>query len=289
MTDSSISQSIHQRLLNIRDKTEENFNNILVKYGLERLLYRLVLSKHSNKFVLKGAMLFSLWRNAPRRSTRDIDLLGYGSPNQARLQSIFTEICNIKFEEDGLFFDPESIRTDDIREDQEYLGIRIRLSAYLGKARIPLQVDVGFGDAVTPNPEIIEYPTFLSMPAPKIKAYHPTTVVAEKLNAMVVLGYTNSRMKDFYDLYIILTTMALDDKILSKAIEVTFDRRKTVLPAEPPIVFTNDFLEDGTKQTQWMAFLNRSGLNHFNLSLEEVIKYLKNRLWPIVENIWSLS
>lgn len=284
MTKTDIAKSIHQRLLNVRDKTGENFNNILVRYGLERLLYRITLSKHSDAFVLKGAMLFALWNNVPGRPTRDIDLLGFGNPTHPQLKQLFADACQVIFDDDGLRFDADSIRTDDIRDDQEYLGIRLRLSAFLGNARIPLQIDVGFGDALIPPPQDIEYPTILDLPTPRFRAYHPATVIAEKVNAMVVLGIMNSRMKDFYDVYVLLNHMSIDDDILVQAIKATFSRRKVELPRQLPVVFSKDFLEDGTKEILWKAFLDRSNLSDLKLTLSQIIDYLHPRLWLVIQN-----
>lgn len=276
-------KSIHQRLLNLRDNTGEPFNILLIRYGMERLLYRLVISGHSDAFILKGAMLFSLWRNVPGRPTRDIDLMGLGHPSQQHLKQIFTDICHVDAEADGLKFDPDSITTNDIRDDQEYLGVRIRMLAFLGNARIPVQIDVGFGDAVIPQPEKIEYPTLLNLPAPRLNAYLPATVIAEKVNAMVVHGFMFSRMKDFYDIYILLNHMDLNDNLLAEAIKATFERRKVDIPIKLPAAFTPEFLTDGTKSIQWRAFLNRSMLSNFGPSIEDVLEYLKVRIWPILQ------
>lgn len=283
MKKTDVVKSIHQRLLNVRDRTGENFNSMLVRYGLERLLYRIMISDHSDLFVLKGAMLFTLWHEVPGRPTRDIDLLGFGNPTHQQLKQMFTDVCDVAFDDDGLRFDPESIQTDDIRDDQEYFGIRIRLSAFLGNAKIPIQIDIGFGDAVTPAPEEIEYPTILDLPAPKVRAYHPVTVIAEKVNAMVVHGLMNSRMKDFYDVYILLNHMNIDDDLLAKAIGATFNKRKIALPQQLPVALTADFLEDGIKEMQWKAFLIRSNLSGFGLTLSEIIDNLRERLWPVIQ------
>ncbi|MBC8379638.1 MAG: nucleotidyl transferase AbiEii/AbiGii toxin family protein [Planctomycetes bacterium] len=283
MSKMDIAKSIHQRLLNIRDETGEPFNNLLVRYGLERLLYRMVLSGHADSFVLKGAMLFTLWHNIPGRPTRDIDLLGLGQPTHQHLKQVFTDACQVEMEADGLVFDSGSIRTEDIRDDQEYFGVRIRMLGLLGNARVPIQIDVGFGDAVIPAPEKIDYPTILDLPAPRLNAYHPATVIAEKVNAMVVHGFMYSRMKDFYDIYILLNHMDLNDNLLTEAIKATFKRRKIELPHELPVAFTPEFLADGTKQTQWKAFLNRSMLSESGLSIEDVLESLRARLWPLLQ------
>ena len=229
-------------------------------------------------------MLFQLWHEIPGRPTRDVDLLGFDNLSHQQVKQIFTDICNISFDDDGLRFDASSIKIDDIRDDQEYFGVRIRLHGFLNNARIPIQIDIGFGDAATPAPEEIEYPTILDLPAPKLRAYHPATVIAEKVNAMIVHGVMNSRMKDFYDLYILLNHMNLDDDLLAKAIRATFDRRKIALPKQLPVAFTADFLEDGIKETQWKAFLNRSKLSDFGLTLAEVVDDLCKRLWPVIQN-----
>ena len=282
MGSSGMAQSVHQKLLNLRDKTGEQFNHLLMRYGLERLLYRLVASGHEQQFVLKGAMLFALWRDVPGRPTRDIDLLGFGEINHDRLRQVFIDVCNADVVEDGLRFDPHSIVTDDIRDDQEYHGVRVRLTAFLGNARLAIQIDVGFGDAITPEPAVVEYPAILDFPSACIRAYHPATVVAEKFNAMIVLGIMNSRLKDFYDVHVILNHMNIDDRELADAIESTFERRKTPLPDKMPLVFTDDFINDGPKETQWRAFLKRSLLVDYDLPFSQVVKDLKQTLWPIV-------
>lgn len=229
MGSENTSRSVHQRLLNIRDATGEQFNHLLMRYGLERLLYRLQAAGHSDTFVLKGATLFVLWHDVPGRPTRDIDLLGLGDLNHERLRAIFTDACAVGVQDDGLRFDPTSIRIDDIRDDQEYHGVRVRLLGFLGGARLAIQIDVGFGDSLTPAPNQVEYPAILEYPAPRIRAYHPATVVAEKLNATVVLGMFNSRMKDFYDMHVILAHMDIDDDLLRGAIRATFKRRNVAL------------------------------------------------------------
>jgi len=282
MSAESVVKSVHQRLLNIRDATGEQFNHLLMRYGLERLLYRIQAAGHSETFALKGAMLFALWHGVPGRPTRDIDLLGVGDLTHDRLRAIFTDACAVKVEDDGLRFDPESIQTDDIRDDQEYHGVRVRLLGFLGRARLAVQIDVGFGDALVPEPQPIDYPAILDYPAPRLRAYHPATVVAEKLNATVVLGALNSRMKDFYDMHVILAHMEIDDDVLRDAIRATFERRNVPLPEELPVAFTPGFIEDASKETQWLAFLRRSSLSTFGFDLATVLADLKKRLWPLL-------
>ena len=283
MSNDRIVQSVHQRLLNVRDRTGESFDRLLMRYGLERLLYRIYVTGHADTFVLKGAMLFALWHGVPGRSTRDLDLLGIAGLSHDRLRTIFTDACEANVEEDGLYFDPDSIQTKDIRDDQEYHGVRVRLRGYLGSAKLAIQVDVGFGDVVTPSPITIDYPSILGFPQAHLRAYHPATVVAEKLNAMVVLGMFNSRMKDFYDMHIVLSHMRIPDALLGEAILATFARRRIRIPHEMPVAFTPDFSEDNVKETQWQAFLRRSALESFHLSLRDVMRDLRDRLWPILD------
>jgi len=285
VSSNNVAISVHQRLLNIRDQTGGQFNNLLLRFGLERLLYRLEAAGHSDSFILKGAMLFALWRDVPGRPTRDIDFLGLGNLSHEKLHSIFAAACGVKVVDDGMRFDSESIQTADIRDDQEYHGIRVRLLGFLGRARLPIQVDVGLGDAVTPEPVGICYPAILDFPVPRLRAYHPASVVAEKLNAMVVLGLMNSRLKDFYDIYMILKHMNIDDAILTDAIRATFERRNVRISLQEPAVFTDDFLEDGDKEAQWKAFLHRSALPEGDLPFSIVISCLKDRLWPILSNL----
>ncbi|MHC4873127.1 MAG: nucleotidyl transferase AbiEii/AbiGii toxin family protein [Planctomycetota bacterium] len=282
-----IQKSVHQKLINHRDKTGEQFNSLLIRYGLERLLYRLVEAGYGEQFVLKGAMLFALWHNIPGRPTRDIDLLGFGDIDHKQLNLIFSDACKAKVVDDGLKFDSTAIFTEDIRDDQEYHGIRVRLTAFLGNARIAIQVDVGFGDALTPSPLFMEYPAILDFPSPQIHAYHPATVVAEKFNAMIELGMMNSRLKDFFDIHMILDKMDINNQLLSDAIKATFNRRGTMLPKEIPLVFTNDYLSDGNKEIQWQAFLRRSGIDCCNLSFSQVVAEIKQKLWPVVSKITS--
>jgi len=285
VSSSNTAKSVHQRLLNVRDQTGEQFNHLLMRYGLERLLYRIQKAGYGDTFVLKGAMLFALWHDVPGRPTRDMDLLGSGDLTHDRLRAIFVEICHASVVDDGLRFDPHSIQTADIRDDQEYHGIRVRLLGFLGQARLAVQVDIGFGDALIPAPEDIEFPVILAFPAPRLRAYHPATVVAEKLNAMVVFGVLNSRLKDFYDVYMILAHMEIEDEVLGEAIRATFVRRNTPLPRQIPSAFTPEFLAGGVRETQWQVFLHRSALSSVDLGLADVLADLRGRLWPILRTL----
>jgi predicted nucleotidyltransferase component of viral defense system len=250
--------SVKQRLLNLAGKTKEDFGLVLIRYSLERLLFRLSASAHRDQFVVKGATLFALWTGEPHRATRDLDLLAIGDSDLNRLRDMFRSLCNAPNDEDGLTFDEASVIVSRIKEDQEYEGVRIELVALLGTARVPVQVDVGFGDAITPGPSMTTFPTLLELPAPKMRTYPRETVVAEKLHAMVVLGMVNSRMKDFFDVWTLARRFEFEGATLSKAVIATFKRRATAVPDRLPLALTPDFLGDSTKQKQWAAFSRRT-------------------------------
>lgn len=260
MSGKNTAASVKQRLLNLCAKSGDDFQQTLTRYAVERLLLRLSKSAHHDSFVLKGAMLFALWTGELHRPTRDLDLLGYGEESRERLERIFAELCQVDVPDDGLEFLKSSITVDAIREGQEYGGQRIKVTAKLGQARIIVQVDVGFGDAITPVAETVDFPTLLGMESPRLRAYPKETVVAEKLEAIVQLGSANTRMKDFYDLLIISRTFTFEGDLLRMAFSNTFSRRGTTLPADIPMGLTEEFARDESKQKQWAGFLNRSGL-----------------------------
>jgi predicted nucleotidyltransferase component of viral defense system len=247
--------------LNRARSTGEDFNLILKHYAIERLLYRLSRSRHRSQFVLKGAMLLKAWTGRLYRPTQDLDLLGFGDESGEAMIRAFAEIVTTDVEPDGLTFDPASIRVENIREDQKYRGQRVRLIARLGAARVDVQVDVGFGDVVTPAAQTIAYPTLLDSPAPQVRAYSHQSVVAEKFQAIVALGFLNSRMKDFYDIWAMSRQFAFEGPSLSEAIRATFSRRKTALPESIPVGLSAELAEDADKQKQWVAFLRRSALD----------------------------
>lgn len=274
--------SIRQRLLNLSKERNEDFSLTITRYGLERLLYRLGKSKDSSHFVLKGAMLFSYWTENPTRATRDLDLLGLGASAGEKLRSVFQRVCQLEVEPDGLVFDAQSVLVNEIREGQEYGGQRVKLLARLGVARIPLQVDVGIGDVIFPKPKKIKYPTILQLPAPEIFAYSKEAVVAEKFEAMVKLGMLNSRMKDFYDVWMMAKTFSFDGKTLCRAIQLTFERRKTKLPDKLPIAFSEEFEKAKDKQVQWKAFLHRAHVIDSDIELGKVTDLLRSFLSPLL-------
>lgn len=254
-----VGASVRARLLRLARERGEDFQLLLTRYANERLLYRLAQSPHGSRFVLKGAALFTLWTGRPHRVTRDLDLLGFGDPSEAELRKVFAEVLSLDVGDDGVAFDPESLDIGLIREDQAYGGIRVVTTARVTTARVRLQIDVGFGDAITPAAITVDFPALLDFPAPRLSAYPRETVVAEKLEAMVQLGLANSRMKDFYDLVVLSRLFDFDGELLARAIGATFERRKTPLPVGPPLALTSEFAEDAAKKAQWAAFVRKTG------------------------------
>lgn len=282
---SNIAASIHRRLLNCNKTLCEDFNYVLSRYAIERLLYRLYKSGHADMFVLKGASLFLVWTGRTYRPTNDLDLLGYGDVSVQRLTSIFQHVCSVDVEPDGLLFDADSIVVSEIRHDQEYQGKRVELSSTFGKARINLQVDIGSGDSIVPDAQEIAYPTLLDMPAPHIKAYPRETVIAEKFQAMVELGGVNSRLKDFADIYVMAKQFSFEGTILASAIQATFKRRQTILPGDVPLALTDAFASSTDKQMQWQGFLKRSRNTGLPSEFSEIISVLREFLIPLLSAI----
>ncbi len=272
--------SVRARLLNKAKAEQQDFNLVLTRYALERLLYRLSRSRHAERFLLKGALLFDLWFDIPHRSTRDADLLGLGPAELPALETVFRELCAVTVDpDDGIRFQADTVRAEEIRKDANYGGIRLTLVGLLASARCPVQVDVGFGDAVTPAPELVDYPTMLpELPGPRLRAYPRYTVVAEKLEALVLLGIANSRMKDYFDLWVLARYSDLDGETLRQAIRATFQRRATPIPEGVPFGLTEGFAEDPQKQTQWRAFLRKNALEP--VALADVLERLRGFLMP---------
>jgi predicted nucleotidyltransferase component of viral defense system len=266
----NLAASVRQRLFNLAQERREDFGLVLTKYGLERFLYRLAQSQYRDQFILKGALLFELWTHRPYRPTRDLDLEGQGDNSIARIKRLFSEIMTQAVDDDGLVFDPKSLRVARIKEEQEYEGLRVNLVARVERARIHMQVDVGFGDAIVPPPKEIQYPTMLDFPSPRLRAYPRETVVAEKLEALVKLGMTNTRMKDFYDLWTLSQDFDFDGALLIDAIKATFKRRRTGVPSSIPLALTDEFSRDPQKARQWHGFLKKSGLDHDQTDLHAV-------------------
>jgi Nucleotidyl transferase AbiEii toxin, Type IV TA system len=267
--------SIRARLKQHTDATGEDFDRVLTRYGIERLLYRLATSEHATQFVLKGALLFALWYGSPHRPTRDADLLGFGPDDPDVLAAVFRSLSTMQVD-DGIRFEAASVRVGTIRKEARYGGVRVDIQATLDSARIALQVDVGFGDAVTPAPSTMVYPGLLrDVPTAPLRVYPKATVVAEKLHAVCLLGLTNSRMKDYFDLDLLLQDRELDDTELRKAVFATFQRRELPVPAELPQGLSDEFTADPGKRTQWAAFLRKNRLD--GSDLEPVVRRIRDR------------
>ena len=274
--------SVHQRLLNLDPARTHDFTPVLRRYAFERWLYRLGKSDHAESFVVKGAMLFVLWTRDFPRTTMDLDLLGIGNLTEAGLRRVFSKIGGMKVEPDGLTFDADTMVIEPIRDEAEYHGLRAKFLARLGNIRIPLQIDIGIGDSVWPDPEYILYPTLLDMPAPRIRAYRKETTIAEKLDAMLELGMLNSRMKDFYDIAVLAGLFSFNGAELRKALQVSLRRRVLPSLSELPVAFTDEFAQDKDKNIQWNAFLRRLGKSPAALPLQKVVMKIRNFLSPVL-------
>jgi hypothetical protein len=261
-------------------ETGEEYQVLLTRFALERLLYRLTQLPEGDDFVLKGAFTFLIWEGSLGRQTRDVDLLGTGPPEAERLRGILLRACQADVVGDGVEFDTDTLEVDPIREGAEYEGLRARLYAHIGSARLRLQVDVGFGDALVPEPERQAFPGLLDFPEPEVRAYRPETVVAEKLHGMVRYGRANTRMKDFYDVWRISKRFEIEGNALSAAVRATFRRRETPLPEETPIALTEEFAEEPGKVQQWKAFLRQVGREEADLP--GVISRLQKFLRPVL-------
>lgn len=267
--------SVHDRLLAKAKAGGHDFNLMLTKYALERFLYRLSISPSADHFLLKGALLFDLWYDVPRRPTRDADLLGLAPLGKEELAIVFGRICSLECD-DGMLYSAESVRVSEIREDARYGGFRVELLGSLGTARCGVQIDIGYGDAVTPEPLTASFPLLLpDNPVPVLKVYPKETAIAEKLEAIVSLGMANSRMKDYFDLYVLLGESAVDETLLAAAIRRTFERRRTAFPAGVPLGLSDDFAAASEKNKQWRAFLTKNRLEA--PSLEVVVASLRQK------------
>lgn len=272
----NLAASVRARLKQRADAAGQDFNLTLTHYGLERLLYRLSVSDHANSFLLKGALLFSLWYDVPHRPTRDADLLSYGADDIDSVVAIFQAIAGTPVD-DGIVFDLQSVKGSEIRKQEGYGGVRVDMRALLEGACIALQIDVGFGDAVTPGPQSVSYPVLLAeFAAPQLRAYPKYTVVAEKLHAICVLGMANTRMKDYFDLWVLLQDTEPQDVELRRAVVATFARRGTALPDGAPVGLRHEFSEDAAKQMQWQAFLKKNRLNA--ILLPDLVNFLRVKL-----------
>ena len=277
----NLAASVANRLLQISRQIGADYQLILLRFAFERLMYRLSRSSHSEAFILKGAMLYVVWLGNIYRPTKDLDFLALNSASPEQLAAVFREICFVEVINDAVVFAPSSVRAEAIREDAVYQGVRVRLEARLGKIVLPLQVDVGFGDAVTPKARKADFPPLLEFPAPRLAMYGRETVVAEKFEAMVTLGLGNSRMKDYYDVWTLLQEFDFEGQALSSAVRATFKRRRTDLPSDVPMGLSDDFAADSHKQRQWQGFIRRGRLAVPESHLTTVVGAIRVFLVPV--------
>lgn len=280
----NVAASVRARLMNQARAGQRPFQEVLQHYALERLLYRLAQSPHRWRFLLKGALLLRAWHAPVSRPTRDIDLLGYTENNVAIVEGMFREVCQTTVIDDGLRFDASTLAGRRIKEDADYQGVRLTFMAFLEKARVPIQIDIGFGDVVNPGAEDRDYPALLDFPAPNLRMYPRETVIAEKFEAMVKLGTLNTRMKDFFDIWLLASQYDFAGPELALAVEKTFAHRGTKLDANP-IALTRAFTVAESTQKQWTAFVKRSQLNNAPSTLDEARDLLQHFLGPVASAV----
>jgi len=278
----NISASVRQRLLNRSKEEKRPFNELLQYYAMERFLYRLSQSAHADRFILKGALMLRVWRSPEHRPTMDIDMLGKTDNEEESVVAQVKDIMGTDVEPDGLLFDFDSVHSERITEDADYEGVRIKFRGLLDSARVNMQIDIGFGDVVYPEPEESDLPTMLDFPAPKLLCYSRESAIAEKFEAMVTLGVLNSRMKDFYDIWLLSRQFGFERAKLAEAIRLTFKRRGTTLPIVID-AFEEDFV--AAKQIQWAAFCRRLKQDHLSTSFQVIVSDVASFLAPIASSI----
>ena len=280
----NVAESKNRKLLHISQTNGLNFNNLQRRYLQERFLYRISVSRFRDNFILKGGLLLVVVDFPSSRPTMDIDFLVKNiSRNQENISAVFKEICDID-SNDGIKFDSQSVETSEIEKDGDYNGVRVRFTATMGTSKTVLSIDLGFNDILIPSPRKISFPVILNEEHPQLNAYCIETIIAEKFEAITKLALTNSRMKDFYDLYLILSNNALDMNILKESIKATFQHRRTAI-VYTPIAFTATFYSDKNKQIQWKSFLSKRNIKDVPEDLSVVVKYLKSTLQPIIKEI----
>lgn len=282
----NIQASVRARLQNKARETNRPFSEVLQYYGMERFLYRFSRSKYAEKFILKGALMFTAWQVPDRRATLDIDFLAHHNNQVVKIEEVVKEVCQAEVVSDGLLFDPTTVAGQKIKEGADYEGVRVRFRGFLERARIPMQIDVGFGDAIYPRPKAVDYPTILDFPKPHLKGYPLESVVSEKFEAMVKLGLLNSRMKDFYDLWLMIRRFDFNGADLVEALKRTFAHRKTPLPEKPPLFAEEIYDETSDRQTLWKAFLTKNQIKHIPEKLKEIASAIENFLAEPVEAIF---
>ena len=282
----NIMASVRARLQNIAGETGRPFSEVLQYYAMERFLYRLSRSEYADQFVLKGALMFTVWNLPERRATLDMDFMARVNRQIKDLEEVIRDVCRIlPVKPDGLIFDSSRVKGDRIKENADYEGVRVKFPGFLGRSRVTMQIDVAFGDSVYPAPGLIDYPAFLDLPGPRLKGYPPESVVSEKFEAAVKLGSLNSRMKDFYDLWLLTRRFYFNGLSLMEALKRTFRRRKSQLPEHAPLFAEELYDEDSDRQTLWAAFLKKEEIGHAPEKLSRVVRGLEKFLAGPLEAI----
>lgn len=258
----NLQASVKTRLQNKAKETNRSFSETLQYYGIERFLYRFSCSKYADKFILKGALMFTVWQIPERRTTLDIDFLAHYDNQIANIEKVIKEVCNVPVTPDGLVFDAKTVKGQNVKEDTDYEGVRVKFIGFLERSRIPMQIDVGFGDVIYPKPNVIYYPVILDFPKPHLKGYPPESIVSEKFEATVKLGLLNSRMKDFYDIWLMMRLFNFNRLHLAEALKRTFEHRKTPLPQNAPLFAEEIYNEKSDRQTLWKTFLKKGDIKH---------------------------
>lgn len=282
----NVAASVRQRLLNVARASGRPFNDVLQRFAMERFLYRLAKSEHGDRFVLKGALMMVVWEVPTLRPTLDIDLLGQLDNEVEVLVEVARDVCRQEVEPDGMSFDVASLEAGRIAEDAEYAGVRVRFLATLGTARVHMQLDVGFGDAVFPAPVSAAYPTLLDLPAPVVRGYTRESIIAEKLHAMVKRGLLNSRVRDYFDIWLLSCQFEFDGLTLVEAIRVTFDRRRTAIQTGP-VGLTDAFAAEPGRRAQWQAFLRKGRFTDVPTDLHQVVERVASFLLPVLRGVQS--
>jgi predicted nucleotidyltransferase component of viral defense system len=279
----NIAASVQARLQRQAAERGRQYQEILHYYAIERFLHRLSHSEYKRRFVLKGGLSFFGWEVDLRRPTRDIDFQSFMDTTQEQLRKIIEEICSTPYEKDGMIFDTEKMRVDRIMEEKEKGGFRFRFLAFLGRSRVMMQIDISIGNGITPPQEmVIEYPTLLDMPPFELYSYNMETAIAEKVEAMVLLGGFNGRLKDYFDIYHLANTCSFDGPILVKALQATFANRKTAFPKGIPPALTDDFAVG--RQEEWLAFVNKNSYSQDEMrDFGKILAFLLKFLMPVIE------
>lgn len=281
----NIHASIRERLRNKAKETNRSFAEILQYYGIERFLYRFSRSKYADKFILKGALLFTVWQIPERRTTLDIDFLARYDNQVASIEDVIKDVCDIAVEPDGLLFDSLTVQGRKIKENADYSGVRVKFIGFLERSQIPMQIDVGFGDIIYPKTKLLNYPVILDFPKPHLKGYPPESVISEKFEAMIKLGLLNSRMKDFYDIWLMMHQFDFDGSNLAGALKKTFEHRKTNIPNGKPLFAEEIYNKVSDKQALWKIFLKKGDISRISDTFATIAKEIEDFLIKPLEAI----